>query len=69
VNQLAGTTCRIAGVLPCRAESHDPFAVAVETNGLIRTRLFQPFVLGKLALEDRLAAVKPASMARSCSFR
>ena len=53
VNQLARTPGRLAGVLPRRAERHDPFAVPVEDERADRAGRLQPLVLGELAFEDR----------------
>ena len=54
VNQLAGTGGRFASVLPCCAEGHDPFAIAMKYEPTDRAGRLQPFVLGKLVPEDPL---------------
>jgi hypothetical protein len=57
VNQLAGTAAHLARVLPSCAEGHDPFAVAMEDERADCASGLQPFVLGKLAREDRRSVV------------
>jgi hypothetical protein len=54
VNQLAGTPGCLTGVLPRCTEGHDPFAVSLEDERADGLNRLQPFMLSKLALQDRL---------------